>query len=122
VLTGGWLVLTGGWLVLTGGWLVLTGGWLALIVAFFNAVLARKRAAAIASLLIGYGPGFRCVGTSCDRRIMGSLRWPASQVLPLPHPDQGDPAPDGRQVGSEQPLDEDRRGGVGLRDPGRRQA
>ena len=28
--------------------------WLALIVAFFNAVLARKRAAAIASLLIGY--------------------------------------------------------------------
>ena len=28
--------------------------WLALIVAFFNAVLARKRAAAIASLVIGY--------------------------------------------------------------------
>jgi signal transduction histidine kinase len=28
--------------------------WLALIVAFFTAVLARKRAAAIASLIIGY--------------------------------------------------------------------
>ena len=32
--------------------------WLALIVAFFTAVLARKRAAAIASLVIGYVP--RC--------------------------------------------------------------
>ena len=37
-----------------GGALGATVVWLALIVAFFTAVLARKRAAAIASLVIGY--------------------------------------------------------------------
>src|SRR6516165_9471561 len=45
-----------------------------------------------------------------------------SKVFPLSHPDEGGPAPDGRQVGGEQALDEDRRGGVGLGAPGRGEA
>src|SRR5690349_24021892 len=55
-------------------------------------------------------------------RERSAMAPPLSQVLSPPHPDEGDPAPDGRQVGGEQALDEYRRGSVGLRDPGRGEA
>ena len=51
-----------------------------------------------------------------------SARDGSSQVVPLAHPHQGGPAPDRRQVGREQALDEDRGGGIGLRDTGRGEA
>jgi MFS family permease len=44
------------------------------------------------------------------------------QVLAPPQPDQGKPAPDRREVGGEQALDEHGGGGVGLADAGRGQA
>jgi hypothetical protein len=64
---------------------------------------------------------------SCGPGVLPQHRLQAepaafSQVLAFAHPDEGDPAPDRRQIRGEQALDEDRGSGVGLGDTGRGEA